>query len=110
MFRCIYSLTEQDHSDGEHILQNFLGARWTSSEIVSDDLQRAFGKGIDADFEKCLRVVRNLLGTLGGRGGEGPTLKRLATTDQLKVNLLPGGEVQMAAPLLTEVDLHHGQK
>lgn len=110
MFRCIYSLTEQAHSDGEHILQNFLGARWTSNEIVSDDLQRAFGRGIDVDFEKCLQVIRNLMGTRGGRGGEGPTLKGLATLDQQKVNLLPGGKVQMAAPLLTEIDLPDGQK
>jgi hypothetical protein len=110
MFRCIYSLTEQAHSDGEHILQNFLGARWISREIVSDDLQRAFGRGIDVDFEKCLQVIRNLLGTRGGRGGDGPTLKGLATTDQQKVNLLPGGKVQMAAPLLTEIDLPNGQK
>jgi hypothetical protein len=110
MFRCIYSLTEQAHSDGEHILQNFLGARWTSREIVSDDLQRAFGSGIDVDFEKCLQVIRNLMGTRGGRGGDGPTLKELATADQQKVNLLPGGKVQMAAPLLTEIDLPDGQK
>jgi hypothetical protein len=110
MFRCIYSLTDQARSDGEHILQNFLGARWTSCEIVSDDLQRAFGSGIDADFEKLLRVIRNLLGTRGGRGGDGPTIKGLATTDQQEVSLLPGGKVQMAAPLLTELDLPNGQK
>ena len=110
MFRCIYSLTEQDHSDGEHILQNFLGARWTSREIVSDDLQRTFGSGIDVDFEKCLQVIRNLMGTRGGRGGDGPTLKELATADHQNVNLLPGGKAQMAAPLLTEIDLPDGQK
>jgi hypothetical protein len=110
MFRCIYSLTEQEHSDGEHILQNFLGARWTSHQIVSDDLQRAFGSGIDVDFEKCLQVIRNLLGTRGGRGGDGPTLKGLATTGEHEVNLLPGGNVQMAAPILKEIDLPNGQK
>jgi hypothetical protein len=110
MFRCIYSLTEQAHSDREHILQNFLGARWTSREIVGDDLQGAFGSGIDVDFEKCLQLIRNLMGTHGGRGGDGPTLKGLATADQQKVNLRPGGKAQMAAPLLTEIDLPDGQK
>ena len=110
MFRCIYSLTDQARSDGEHILQNFLGARWTSCEIVSDDLQRAFGSGIDADFETSLQLLRNLLGTRGGRGGDGPTIKGLATADQQKVSLLPGGKVQMAAPLLTDLDLPDGQK
>jgi hypothetical protein len=110
MFRCIYSLIEQEQSDGEHILQNFLGARRVSCEIVSDDLQRAFGRGIDVDFEKCLQVVRNLMGTRGGRGGDGPTLKGLVTTGEQKVNLLPGGKVQMAAPILTEIDLPGGQK
>jgi hypothetical protein len=110
MFRCIYSLTEQQRSDGEHILQNFLGARWVSHEIVSDDLQRAFGRGIEVDFEKTLQVVRNLMGTRGGRGGNGPTLKGLVTTGEDKVSLLPGGKVQMAAPILREVDLPNGQK
>jgi hypothetical protein len=110
MFRCIYSLTEQAHSDGEHILQNFLGARWISREIVSDDVQRAFGSGIDVDFEKCVQVIRNLMGTRGGRGGDGPTIRGLATANQQRVNLLPGGKVQMAAPLLTESDLPEGQK
>jgi len=110
MFRCIYSLTEQAYSDGEHILQNFLGARWTSRKIVCNELQRTFGSGIDSDFERCLQVIRNLMGTPGGRGGDGPTLKGLATADQQKVNLLPGGKVQMAEPLLTEIDLPDGQK
>jgi hypothetical protein len=36
MFRCIYSLKEQERSDGEHILQNSLEARWVSHEIVSE--------------------------------------------------------------------------
>jgi hypothetical protein len=110
MFRCIYSLTEQEQSDGEHILQNFLGARWVSHEIVSDDLQRAFGQGIDADFEKTLQFIRNRMGTRGGRGGSGPTLKGMTTTGEQRVNLLPGGRVQMAAPILKEVDLPNGQK
>jgi hypothetical protein len=103
MFRCIYSLTEQEQSEGEHILQNFLGARWISRQIVSDDLQRAFGNGIDVDFEKCLQIVRNLMGTRGARGGDGPTLKGLTTTGEHKVNMLPGGKVQMAAPILKEI-------
>jgi hypothetical protein len=110
MFRCIYSLTEQEQSDGEHILQNFLGARWVSHEIVSDDLQRAFGRGIDVDFEKTLQFIRNRMGTRGGRGGNGPTLKGITTAGEQRVNLLPGGRVQMAAPILREVDLPNGQK
>jgi len=103
-------MTDQEWSDGEHILQNFLGARWVSHEIVSDDLQRTFGRGIDVDLEKSLRVIRNLMGTRGGRGGDGPTLKSLMTTGQHIVNLLPGGRVQMAAPILKEIDLPNGEK
>ena len=110
MFRCIYSLAEQERSDREHILQNFLGARWVSHEIVSDDLQRAFGRGIDVDFEKTLQVIRNLMGTRGGRGGNGPTLKVTTTIGGHRVNLLPSGRVQMAAPILQEIDLPNGQK
>jgi hypothetical protein len=50
------------------------------------------------------------MGTRSGRGGDGPTLKGLTTTGEHKVNLLPGGKVQMAAPILKEIDLPDGQK
>ncbi len=109
-FRCIYSLMEQETSTGEHILQNFLGAKRTSKEIVSNELQKAFGEGIDLDFARALQVIHNLIGTQGGRGGDAPTLRGLSTSGGQKVNLLPGGRVQMAAPVLVEVDLPDGQK
>lgn len=110
MFRCIYSLTDQESSTGEHILQNFLGARRTSCEIVSNDLQKVFGEGIDLDFARTMQVIQNLIGTKGGRGGEAPTLRGRTTSAGQRVNLLPGGHVQMAEPVLVEVDLPNGQK
>lgn len=68
MNRCIYSLEDFDEAAGEHILQNFLGARWTSKRISSDPVQDLFGRTIDVALEKGLREIRNLLGTRGGRG------------------------------------------
>jgi hypothetical protein len=110
MFRCIYTLTDQETSDGEHVLQNFLGARWTSERIVSNDLQRSFGTGIDVDMEQVLQPIRNRLGTKSGRGGEGPTIKRLLTSRGQEINLRPGGAVEMASPVLEEIDLGDGKK
>jgi hypothetical protein len=102
MFRCIYSLTDQESSSGEHILQNSLGARWTSERIVSDNLQEQFGHTIDVALERALQPVRNLLGTEGGRGGPGPTLKKFTTSAGEVVHLDPGSKPKYAAPLITE--------
>jgi len=71
---CIYSKAEFDQASKEHILQNFLGARWTSPTIVCDELQSIFAKDLDKPLEEGLKPIRNLLGTLGGRGDQGPTL------------------------------------
>lgn len=65
---CIYSKAKFDLADGEHILQNFLGARWVSNQIVCNEVQKQFGETIDCDLEKALRPFRNLLGSKGGRG------------------------------------------
>ena len=97
MKKCIYSGQEFNESDGEHILQNFLGARWTSHEIVCNEVQAEFGLTIDASLERDLRSLRNLLGTKGGRGNPGPMLKGLSTTQGERVHLPPG-----EAPLYSE--------
>lgn len=97
MTKCIYSGREFNKSDGEHILQNFLGARWTSREIVCNEVQSEFGLTIDASLERDLRPLRNLLGTKGGRGNPGPMLKGLSTTQGERVHLPPG-----EAPLYSE--------
>ena len=89
MFRCIYSLAEFPESNGEHILQNFLGARWVSRRLVCNALQSEFGRTIDPALEEGLKQVRNLLGTLGGRGGDGPTLKHLPVTTGEYLDLEP---------------------
>jgi hypothetical protein len=109
MFRCIYSLGEFEKSNGEHILQNFLGARWVSTELVSDELQAEFGRTIDAALEKRLKIVRNLLGTLGGRGGDGPTLKHLSATTGEHLDLEPGGHPRLSRPAMQEKKLPSGQ-
>lgn len=100
MKQCIYTKTLFESSTGEHILQNFLGTRWTSNEIASNEVQDKFGKTIDVALEQGLQPIRNLLGTKGGRGGSGPTLKRIETTGGQKVNLSPGGQPEIAEPFI----------
>ncbi len=99
--RCIYTGTEFEFADGEHILQNFLGCRWTSNEIVCNEAQAMFGKTIDLGLEFGLREIRNLLGTKGGRGDSGPTLKNIDTLEGNRYHILPGGVPKIAVPLVS---------
>ena len=98
MTKCIYSGEEFNESDGEHILQNFIGARWTSHEIVCNEVQSDFGQTIDVSLEQGLQPLRNLLGTKGGRGNLGPILKGLSTTKGERVNLPPGKAPSYSEP------------
>jgi hypothetical protein len=98
--RCIYCPRTFEQANREHVLQNFLGARWDSAVIVCNDCQDYFSGTIDRAFERGLQPIRNLLGTLGGRGGAGPTLKRLTTTAGEKIDLEPGAKPRLREPRL----------
>src|SRR5271154_6807131 len=98
MNTCIYSKSQFDRATAEHILQNFLGARWTSSTIVCDEVQAAFGKTIDAEFAEALKAFRTILATKSGRGDDPPTLKGLETADGQKIDMQPGGKPRLAKP------------
>jgi len=108
MHTCIYKKVKFEESDGEHVLQNFLGARWVSSKISCNEVQAQFGASIDVALEKGLREVRNLLGTKGGRGGEGPTLKGIPDTEGTKFNLKPGGVPEISEPAIRSQSLPDG--
>lgn len=97
---CIYSKSEFREASAEHILQNFLGARWKSAEIVCDNVQVQFGHTIDVALERALQPIRVILGTRGGRGGEGPTLKGLASTTGDQFDLEPGAKPRLTRPVL----------
>lgn len=98
MNTCIYSKSEFDQADGEHILQNFLGARWTNSTIVCNEVQKTFGESIDAEFAEAFKALRTILGTKSGRRDDPPILKGLETTDGQKIDMLPGGQPRLAKP------------
>lgn len=102
MPRCIYGCVEFDKSDGEHILQNFLGARWTSDQIVANDTQSEFGRTIDVALEKGLQPIRNLFGTRGGRGDHGPTLMNLPASSGELLDLEPGARPRLRQPVIRE--------
>ena len=109
MARCLYSLEDFEVADGEHILQNFLGARWTSHEIVCNELQSRFGATIDIALEEGIKPIRNLLGTLGGRGGAGPPLKNLPATTGEILDLEPGAKPRLREPVIQEHPLQDGR-
>jgi hypothetical protein len=98
---CIYSKSQFDRATAEHILQNFLGARWTSSTIACDEVQATFGKTIDAQFAEALKAFRTILGTKGGRGDVPPTLKGLQTADGQRIDIQPGLKPRLAKPHVT---------
>jgi hypothetical protein len=100
MYKCIYTKNDFSIASGEHILQNFLGARWTSTEISSNEAQKQFGETIDVALEQGLKEIRNLLGTKGGRGGPGPSLKNISGTSGVNYTVLPGGAPTIAAPFI----------
>lgn len=97
MGRCIYTGVDFAESDGEHVLQNSLGARWTSREISSNGVQKLFGAGIDIAIEQGLKEMRNALGTKGGRGNQSSPLKNVPGLSGAKYHLPPG-----SAPVLSE--------
>src|SRR4051812_4466642 len=98
MPQCIYCTNPFAKADEEHVLHNFLGARWDSPLIVCNACQKEFGHTIDVAFERGLQPIRNLLGTRGGRGGEGPTLKGQSTLAGETVDLAPGGKPSLSEP------------
>lgn len=110
MPRCIYSNEEFAESTGEHILQNFLGARWTSNEIVCNELQANFGETIDVALERSLQPIRNLFGTRGGRGGVGPILRNLESTSGELLDLEPGLRPRLRRPIVTVTDRPDGRR
>jgi hypothetical protein len=101
--KCIYTGTEFSQASGEHVLQNFLGARWTSNRIVCNEAQELFGRTIDAELEKGLREFRVLLGTKGGRRDPGPALKRVLGSKGTTFHLLPGGTPVLAKPVIKDI-------
>jgi len=109
MPRCIYTLREFESANGEHILQNFLGARWTSKKIVCNEQQAIFGTTIDSALEKALRPIRNLFGTRGGRGEPAPSLRKLQGSDGELYDLEPCFRSRLNQPSVKMMDASEGR-
>lgn len=108
MNKCIYSGEEFEEATKEHILQNFLGARWTDSSIVCNKVQKDFGHTIDPGFEEGLKSIRTLLGVKGGRGGTPPPIKRAKTEAGNEYHIGPGGKPEIASPIISVDALPEG--
>lgn len=102
MNKCIYSGEEFEDATKEHILQNFLGARWTDATIVCNEVQQEFGHTIDPGFEEGLKSLRTLLGVKGGRGGSPPPIKRAKSESGNEFHIAPGGKPKIASPIISE--------
>jgi len=100
MNTCIYTRRTFENASGEHILQNSLGARWTDSTIVCDDIQQKFGDTIDVAVANSLNGFRTLLGTLGGRGGPPPPIKNVEDQQGNSYHLTSGGQPALARPVV----------
>lgn len=109
MNRCIYTKDQFETADGEHILQNFLGARWTSSKISSNRTQDQFGATIDVALANGLKEIRNLLGAQGGRGEPGPSLKNISGSEGTRFKMDPGGKPNIAEPVIKTTQMPNGQ-
>jgi len=108
--RCIYTLREFESADGEHVLQNFLGARWTSPTIVCNEQQAIFGTTIDSALEKALKPIRRLFGTRSGRGKPAPVLRKLQGSDKELYDLEPGFRVRLNRPIVKMLDTPEGRR
>jgi len=109
MHQCIYTKEQFKAADGEHILQNFLGARWTSSEISSNQAQHQFGNTIDVALANGLKEIRNLLGARGGRGDTGPSLKNISGSEGTRFTVYPGGKPNIAEPVIKATQMPDGK-
>ena len=89
-------------------MQNFLGARWVSHDISCNEVQKIFGETIDPALEEGLRPFRNLLGSKGGRGGDGPPIKNVEDSSGNRYHLQPGGIPTLAEPLIATRELDDG--
>jgi len=100
MNTCIYTKTQFEDAAGEHILQNFLGARWTDSTIMCNSIQQDFGDTIDREFSRRLDGFRTVLGTKGGRGGTPSPIKQIQDQKGNKYHLTSGGQPEIAKPII----------
>lgn len=91
MSTCIYTKHLFDNSSSEHILQNALGATRTSDQIVCDEAQLIFAKGIDIAVANEMNPFRNLIGGLTGRRHFAPPIKGVKGASGAEYELDHGG-------------------
>jgi len=108
MRRCIYSKEEFEQADGEHILQDSFGARWTSHEISSNCVQKKFAEGIDNTVASQFQKIRTILGFKGGRKGDSPDIKNIKGSDGNQYHLKSGGVPYIAIPIVQEYQDNEG--
>lgn len=110
MNQCIYSFQKFEKPDGEHVLQNSLGARWTSRTIVCNEVQAAFGRTIDLALAEAFKPIRNFLKIRSGRREAAPRLRRLQSDIGEVFDLEPGCSPRFAEPIVRIDKLPDGRR
>lgn len=95
---CIYTKAPFEESTKEHILQNSLGARWVSNQIVCNEAQEQFGGTIDRELEEAIRPIRMLVGSKSGRKNEAPPLENIEAENGKKFHFEAGGKPVAVEP------------
>jgi hypothetical protein len=93
---CIFCPSTLDrHTKPEHILQNALGGRKTTSRVICSKCNNRFGGGIDKVLSGQFGPIRHLLQARSGDGGPPPIIKGVRSGDDI-IELREGGRVRLA--------------
>jgi hypothetical protein len=93
--RDIYTLKPILVSSEEHVIQDALGGRLESGELIDKSTNDLFGSTIDADLVNGLQIVRVLLDAKSGDGRSPPAIRGLASDDGNEYDLLAGGHAEL---------------
>lgn len=96
---CIYCKIEkfeQRRGSEEHAVLSSLGGRKASKSICCQKCNRELGNEVDEPLAEGLRIISVLLGIVTGRGKEAATLRNYGSHNDKKIDILPGGGVQLS--------------
>ena len=97
----IYSQREITTRSKEHILQNELGGKLQSAELIDKETNDCLGSTIDADLGRALHWIRVQLSATSGDGVL-PS-KMSVQTPEARYNILPGGKPERGKPQISVV-------
>jgi len=98
----VYTRAEIVTSSREHILQNELGGRWSTVELIGRETNNLFGSTIDAALGRAALWIRVLLDAKSGDGHSPPSM-RIGD-----VNIMNGGKPERHPKVTVTEDPEQG--